>query len=166
MNQYGYSDQALEDFAGASAGIVACYFIFLFAIIVFTVWVWWRILSKAGYSGALALLNLVPFGTFVLMLMLAFGDWPALRQLRGGQTFMPTQTAPSYQAPPPYEPPTYQPPSPPMAQAPEPAAPVYQPPVAPPAAPPVAGEPAPSWEPPAAPPAPPAPPTGEEPPAR
>ena len=37
----------------------------------------WRILSRAGYSGALSLFHLVPvIGSFIVMAILAFGDWP------------------------------------------------------------------------------------------
>ena len=38
----------------------------------------WRILARAGYSGALSLFHLVPvIGSFIVMAILAFGDWPA-----------------------------------------------------------------------------------------
>ena len=38
----------------------------------------WRIFSRAGYSGALSLFHLVPLiGSFIVMAILAFGDWPA-----------------------------------------------------------------------------------------
>ena len=37
----------------------------------------WRILARAGYSGALSLFHLVPvIGSFIVMAILAFGDWP------------------------------------------------------------------------------------------
>ena len=37
----------------------------------------WRILTRAGYSGAWSLLYLVPvIGGFIVMAILAFGDWP------------------------------------------------------------------------------------------
>jgi hypothetical protein len=48
----------------------------------------WRILSRAGYSGALSLFHLVPvIGSFIVMAILAFGDWPAgeARQGDGGR---------------------------------------------------------------------------------
>ena len=54
--------------------------------LVFAVIVWWRICSKAGYSGALGLLVLVPLANIILLLVLAFGTWPIeeeLRRLRG-----------------------------------------------------------------------------------
>ncbi len=38
----------------------------------------WRILARAGYSGALSLFHLVPvIGPFIVMAILAFGDWPS-----------------------------------------------------------------------------------------
>jgi len=38
----------------------------------------WRILTRAGYSGALSLFHLVPvIGSFIVMAILSFGDWPA-----------------------------------------------------------------------------------------
>ena len=38
----------------------------------------WRILGRAGYAGALSLFHLVPvIGSFIVMAILAFGDWPA-----------------------------------------------------------------------------------------
>ena len=50
----------------------------------FLIFLMWRILAKAGYSGALSLLLLIPFVGFVvqiiLLCMLAFGEWPSQRQ--------------------------------------------------------------------------------------
>ena len=51
------------------------------AAIVFNIIVYWRICSKAGYSGAMSLLIFVPFGSLIMLCILAFGDWPALRGL-------------------------------------------------------------------------------------
>jgi hypothetical protein len=37
----------------------------------------WRILDRAGFSGGWSLLHLVPvIGSFIVMAILAFGDWP------------------------------------------------------------------------------------------
>jgi hypothetical protein len=37
----------------------------------------WKILTRAGFSGGWSLLHLVPvIGSFVVMAILAFGDWP------------------------------------------------------------------------------------------
>ena len=38
----------------------------------------WRICTRAGFSGALSLLHLVPLiGSFIVMAVLAFSTWPA-----------------------------------------------------------------------------------------
>ena len=38
----------------------------------------WRILDRAGFAGALSLLNLVPLiGPFLVLAILAFSTWPA-----------------------------------------------------------------------------------------
>ena len=37
----------------------------------------WRICTRAGFSGALSLFHLVPLiGSFIVMAVLAFSDWP------------------------------------------------------------------------------------------
>lgn len=38
----------------------------------------WRIFSKAGYSGWLSLLMLVPIVNIVMLYFLAFSEWPKL----------------------------------------------------------------------------------------
>jgi len=54
------------------------------AILVFSIFVQWKILSKAGYSGALALLNLIPvLGALIMTIVwiwFAFADWPNLKK--------------------------------------------------------------------------------------
>ena len=52
------------------------------AVIVFVIICWWKIFSKAGYSGALALLIFVPFGELIMLCIMAFGKWPALKELQ------------------------------------------------------------------------------------
>jgi hypothetical protein len=70
------------------------YMIVIFAMIAFMIWVYWRIFAKAGYSGALALLNLVPgVGTLICLIILAFGRWPIEDQRAStapGTSMMPT----------------------------------------------------------------------------
>jgi len=39
----------------------------------------WRICARAGFSGWLGLLAVVPIANLVLLYVLAFADWPALR---------------------------------------------------------------------------------------
>jgi hypothetical protein len=42
---------------------------------------WWRIFTRAGYPGALAVLMLVPPVALALWAFLAFAPWPARREL-------------------------------------------------------------------------------------
>lgn len=82
----------MDRYGAANAGFFATFFliygIVLIALVAFTLWVYWRIFAKAGYSGALSLLNLIPgVGPLICMLILAFGRWPIedeLAALRGG----------------------------------------------------------------------------------
>ena len=59
------------------------------AIVAFSIFCWWKIFSKAGFNGALALVFLAgiiplvgPFICLGLFIWFAFADWPALK----GQT--------------------------------------------------------------------------------
>ena len=52
------------------------------ALLVFVVVCWWKVFSKAGYSGALALLMFIPFGELIMLCIMAFGKWPALKELQ------------------------------------------------------------------------------------
>jgi hypothetical protein len=42
----------------------------------------WRIFSKAGFPGALSLLMFIPLVNLVMIFVLAFSEWPALREKR------------------------------------------------------------------------------------
>ena len=56
----------------------------LLVIIVYVIMLvaWWKIFAKAGHSGALALLFLVPIVNLVIFLWFAFSEWPIHRRLR------------------------------------------------------------------------------------
>lgn len=57
-------------------------------LLVIVAWIWWRILAKTGYGGPLGLLMVVPIANLVLLLVLAFGEWPVereVRRLQGGK---------------------------------------------------------------------------------
>ncbi|MCX5675669.1 MAG: hypothetical protein NTX87_11745 [Planctomycetota bacterium] len=72
-----------EEALAAGIGVVAFAIVGLIvlAFIIFAIVCWWKIFAKAGYSGALGLLLLVPFGELIMLLILAFGKWPALQDL-------------------------------------------------------------------------------------
>ena len=57
--------------------IFIVYFAFIVGLIALFIWFYWRIFTKAGYNGAMALLNLIPgIGQLICILILAFGRWP------------------------------------------------------------------------------------------
>ena len=69
--------------------MIIVYGIVIVGLVVFTIWIYWRIFAKAGFNGALSLLNLVPgVGQLICMVILAFGRWPLEDELdalrRGG----------------------------------------------------------------------------------
>ena len=94
---------------GAIAGMMGFFMLFFFAIIAFFVFLYWRIFTKAGLSGPLSLLVLVPgIGPIIVVCILAFSEWrvvPAPPQYGAGlQPYPPPPT--NYPPPPP----TYTPP--------------------------------------------------------
>jgi heme/copper-type cytochrome/quinol oxidase subunit 2 len=60
-------------------------------IIIFAIIIWWKIFSKAGYSGALGLLMFVPIANLIVLLVLAFGQWPIYRELNALRAQVGTQ---------------------------------------------------------------------------
>jgi membrane-anchored protein YejM (alkaline phosphatase superfamily) len=44
--------------------------------------VWWKIFSKAGHIGAIGLLMWIPLVNIILLLYLAFSEWPIHKELR------------------------------------------------------------------------------------
>ncbi|MBI1264114.1 MAG: hypothetical protein GC187_05205 [Alphaproteobacteria bacterium] len=52
----------------------------LFLVGVLVVFPWWRIISRTGLPGPLALLAVIPVANLVLLWVLAFIDWPALKK--------------------------------------------------------------------------------------
>ncbi len=76
----GRNDEA----AAAAAGLMGLgcmgFIFFALVLMIFPVFCFWRIFTKAGHNGAMALLCLVPgVGMIIVLCILAFGDWPALR---------------------------------------------------------------------------------------
>jgi hypothetical protein len=53
--------------------------IIVFACLAFIIFLFWRIFSKAGMSGALAFLLLIPVvGSLIVLCILAFGQWKVI----------------------------------------------------------------------------------------
>lgn len=73
--------------AAAAAGVLAIgciiWVILVIAFVIFPIFAFWKIFSKAGFNGALSLLSLIPgIGLLIVICILAFGDWPALKDRR------------------------------------------------------------------------------------
>jgi len=61
-------------------GILVALLVGLMMLIV-TLVIWWRIVSKTGYSGVLSLLMFVPVANLILLFVLAFSKWPIEEKL-------------------------------------------------------------------------------------
>lgn len=74
-----------DDAAAAGVMALGCFvwaviMVVALAIFAFQIYLFWRIFSKAGYSGAMSLLVLIPgLGTLIILCILAFGNWPVLK---------------------------------------------------------------------------------------
>ena len=80
---------AMAHALGAFGAII---WICILAVMIFTVIVYWRIATKAGYSGALSLLMFIPLVNLVMLILFAFSEWPVeqqLRALRGDRSMPP-----------------------------------------------------------------------------
>ena len=102
----------INHMSGAIAGMMGFFMLFGLVIVAFAIFLFWRILTKAGLSGPLALLILVPaVGWIIVVCILAFSEWrvvPAPSYGSGLQPYPPPPT--SY----PPAPTNYNPPPPPQ----------------------------------------------------
>ena len=74
-----------EIFAQPAVGIcfIIAYLIFILVILAVSVLVFCKIFSKAGYHWAMGFICLIPgVGSLAVLLILAFADWPILKELR------------------------------------------------------------------------------------
>jgi DMSO/TMAO reductase YedYZ heme-binding membrane subunit len=68
--------QQAQNYTALLAGMSGIFLILIFACFAFVIFLFWRIFSKAGMSGAMAFLLLVPgIGTLIVLCILAFGQW-------------------------------------------------------------------------------------------
>ncbi len=74
-----YSNSTVN--TGALTGALLTSVIFGLIVIVFAIIIYWRIFSKAGYSGALSLLMFIPIANIIVICVLAFGNWPIYKEL-------------------------------------------------------------------------------------
>jgi hypothetical protein len=67
--------QQMHGIIAAVIGFYLIFFVILEAVIIIP---FWFILKKAGFSPWLSLINIVPFGTLILLYILAFGEWKVI----------------------------------------------------------------------------------------
>ncbi|HEU5224601.1 MAG TPA: hypothetical protein VFV29_02260 [Actinomycetota bacterium] len=65
-----------------NGGVFAAWALFGIAFAAIYIFAAWKIVSKAGYSGALSLLIIVPLVNIVMLFVFAFSDWPVLQEVR------------------------------------------------------------------------------------
>jgi hypothetical protein len=67
-------------------------FAFLWVLIVGLIIVlpFWKIFTKAGFPGPLAILVIIPLVNILMIFFLAFAEWPALKGRGGGMQQPPT----------------------------------------------------------------------------
>lgn len=90
-----YSNPAQDLIAGFFAMIVIGYLIYAFLVVL----PFWLIFKKAGYSGALSLLLLIPVVGGIIVYVIAFSDWPVLREVRQWRDWHRSQQPPAQQPP-------------------------------------------------------------------
>ncbi len=67
-----------ENMPGPEIGTTQSVILMLLAILL-TIIPFWRIFSKAGYSGWFSILMIIPFVNLIALYFLAFANWPVLR---------------------------------------------------------------------------------------
>ncbi len=68
--------QQAQNVGAAIAGMTGIFMIIGLGVVAFVIFLFWRIFSKAGMSGALSFLILIPgVGGLVVLCILAFADW-------------------------------------------------------------------------------------------
>jgi hypothetical protein len=77
------SDNGAGAFAAFAAFAWLWVIIFIVALVVNLI-ANWRIAEKAGYSGVMSLLMLIPLANVVFFLIFAFSEWPIEARLKQG----------------------------------------------------------------------------------
>ena len=101
----------INHMSGALAGMMGFFMLFGLAIAAFGIFLFWRILTKAGLAGPLALLILVPaVGWIIVVCILAFSEWRVVPAPSYGSGLQPNPPTPTSYPP---APPNNNPPPPP-----------------------------------------------------
>ena len=57
---------------------------------------YWKIYTRTGQPGAMALLQLVPLVNIVMLYVLAFSEWPVEREMRAARERGPNHPSPGF----------------------------------------------------------------------
>jgi len=71
----------MNDVGDNPAGLL-CMLGVIVAVLALVITIWWQIWAKTGYGGAMSLLMLLPIVNLIMLLVLAFSEWPVLREVR------------------------------------------------------------------------------------
>lgn len=87
--------QQQQNFGALMAGMGVVMFLVVAVIVAFVIFLFWRIFTKAGMSGALAFLLLIPgIGSLIVLCILAFGQWKVVPVAAAG--YPPLGAPPNY----------------------------------------------------------------------
>jgi hypothetical protein len=87
----------MQHFSAAFAGMMGIIIFVSLLFFAFTVFLFWRIFTKAGLAGPLSLLILLwPIGLFINLCILAFSDWKVV-PLAGAPPYYPPGYPPAPQ---------------------------------------------------------------------
>ncbi|HXW52001.1 MAG TPA: hypothetical protein VEJ41_08425 [Candidatus Acidoferrales bacterium] len=81
-----FFDARPEAWGAMAGGFVALWGILVVAILLFSIYCWWRVAEKCGYPGPYSLLLLIPIVNLVVQLIWVFSEWPIeteVKRLRG-----------------------------------------------------------------------------------
>src|SRR5579875_4015585 len=94
-----------QHIAGLMAGMGAFFLLIVLIFAIFFIFCFWRIFTKAGLAGPLALLVLIPgLGHLVVICILAFARWNVVPAAPAYGTLPPNYPPPSYPPAPPNPP--------------------------------------------------------------
>ncbi|MES1198363.1 MAG: hypothetical protein ABUS48_00075 [Pseudomonadota bacterium] len=75
-----YSGQDNSAAMAAVMSMMGTFALIWLVVVAFFIFCYWKIFTKAGFSGALSLLLLVPIANLIVIIWFAFADWPALKK--------------------------------------------------------------------------------------
>jgi hypothetical protein len=108
LAQITQPSQNPADVTSALAALSGTTLIIVIVVLLFSLLIWFMIIRRTGMNPWLCLLMLVPIANLIVLIVLAFSEWPVQRevkalraQLAGGGSY----SGPGYTPPPTYPPP-------------------------------------------------------------